>query len=246
MAASCCAATSTRCLVASSSSRARKSTLTMNPSLALNHSLASSSMRASLYGPSPALRFTPRSVALRRMSSDCLSSSRLPLEQLVCCNTPKKHTSTTALYLESPTRHFTDLESDTNFHGDTRKHISAVMAFALCFLASATTATSSPAGASGSSTSPKIQGGGMGPRKTKPKFPFSKLRAEEDVHKGQEEAKDNPYLVSQAEVFSLCVKCQMCSACDPHCHLSPILLKSIRFPREFSRELDGQWKIHIL
>jgi len=83
----------------------------------------------------------------------------------------------------------------------TRKQLSAMMAFALCFLASATTTTSNHGGSSGPNPSAKFQGGGggsgLGPRKSKPVFLFSKLKAEKDVQKVQEEAVKEPYLVSE-------------------------------------------------
>jgi hypothetical protein len=77
------------------------------------------------------------------------------------------------------------------------------MAFALCFLASATTATTTHGGSTGTNPSTKFQGsggggggGGLGPHKTKPVFLFSKLKAEKEVQKVQEEACRDPYLVS--------------------------------------------------
>lgn len=81
----------------------------------------------------------------------------------------------------------------------TKKHLSAIMAFALCFLASASTATSTHGGSTGTNPSAKFQGGGggLGPRKSKPVFLFSKLKAEKEVQKVQEEAAHDPYLVSE-------------------------------------------------
>lgn len=104
----------------------------------------------------------------------------------------------TAPWLEYLRRRAGSLENCDDVNSTSRKQLSALVAFALCFLASATTtASSSHAASSGPNASAKFQGGGIGPpKKTKPMFLFSKLKAEEDVKKVKEEAKKDPYLVS--------------------------------------------------
>lgn len=94
----------------------------------------------------------------------------------------------------------------------TRKQLSAMIAFALCFLASASSSTTGSSSSTTSSTTtssnqerPKFtpggDGGGGGGKlkstKTKPMFLFSKLQAEKDVQQVQKDATENPYLVSE-------------------------------------------------
>jgi hypothetical protein len=204
MAASCCASTSTR-FVASSSCRARKTrTLAMkNPPMALAHySSGAGSTRRSMSSPvwpvSPSIYSTPRSVSLRRISSDSLRSQHRSLAEPVLEKAP----ASGAMWLEYIRRHALSLEDVQT--QSTRKQLSAVMAFAVCFLASASTSTSNDARTSGPNPSAKFnQGGGsLKSKKTKPMFLFSKLQAEKDVQKVQEDAAENPYLVNTADFFT--------------------------------------------
>ncbi len=184
MTMACCASTSTR-FVASSSCRARKTrTLSIHSPTSLNSRLWTGHAHSSA-----------RSNSLRRISSESHTSPR----GHILAEPFKKLPATRTLCLEYLWRQSASLE-DVQAQSTARKQLSVMMAFALCFLASATTTTSNHDGSSGSNPSAKFQGGGggggLGPHKTKPVFLFSKLKAEKDVQKVQEEAAKEPYLVS--------------------------------------------------
>lgn len=250
MAASCCAATSTR-FVASSSCRARKTrTLAMkNPPTigsALAHysssSSSSSGNRRCMTAPavwtvSPrsgyASSSSPRSSSSLSVSSLRKFASNSPLRSqphqqqqhrsrtsvaaaAVAVEPVLLETSSTALSSAAPSggtklldylrRHACLSLEDLQAHSGSRnKELSVVMAFALCFLASAsttsTTSRNDPSVKLSSSSGGGGGGGGLKPSKTKPTFMFSKLQAEKDVAKLQKDAAENPYLVSTAELY---------------------------------------------
>ena len=193
MAASCCASTSTR-FVASSSYRARnKRTLAIH-----HHPLAfnatskignQSPMWAGYGGSASRLRLRGVAVDLFPTQTRAVYGG---LPELL-----PRAAASSRCWLEYLRRHAQTFQ-DTPAHS--RKKISTMVACALCFVASAssaTTASQSSAGPNPASNKFSPGGGGLGPRKTtQPGFVFSKQKAEEEVRKVEDDARQNPYLVS--------------------------------------------------
>lgn len=166
------------------------------------------------------------SVSLRKFSSDpVLRQRHRSLAAAASAAEPvfgkkSKSPASGALWLEYLRRHaaiitLEDVHAAQQQQSDqsqsTRKQLSAMVAFALCFLASASSSTTGSSSSTSSTTTtssnqeaPKFtpggDGGGGGGKlkstKTKPMFLFSKLQAEKDVQQVQKDATENPYLVS--------------------------------------------------
>ena len=238
----CAASTSTR-FVASSSYRAHKSrTLSIHSPISSLHPTntpACGIWIGSLYS-------SPRSVGLRRVPWDARVSQRL---QQSWSEPFPPSPATGALCWEYLRRHVLTGEGIPP-QPSTKKHLSAIMAFALCFLASASTATTTHGGSTGTNPSTKFQGGGgggggLGPHKTKPVFLFSKLKAEKEVQQVQEEASRDPYLVSSSKIGPDVVSSMLhnwCTARSTHTDISLFVLLR-RFRKEFSKAPGGPWRI---
>jgi hypothetical protein len=235
MATSCYAATSTR-FVASSSCRARtKRTLSINHPLALNATRigAQSPLWAGCGGSSA------RSM-LREISVDRLPTKNWTMNELIA-ELPRVPSA--RYWLEYLRRHAKNLHEAPS---QSRKKVSTIMACAFCFLASASSATTGSQSSGGPNTTSTFNSGGngLGPRKnTQPVFVFSKQKAEDDVRKVEDDARDNPYLVSEGlwnprlvrffKEFSVA-------------HSFPLhgMLGHRRSQRVFFKVLDGLWRTH--
>ena len=191
MATSCCASTSTR-FVANSSYRARnKRTLAIHHPLAFNISSrigAHSPMWAGYGGSASAL-------ILRGVAADVFPTQNRALYGLR--ELLPRATAASRCWFEHLRRHAQNFQ-ETQTHS--RKEMLTMMACALCFVASASSATTvsqTSAGPNPASKKFSSGGGGLGPRKsTHPVFVFSKQKAEEEVRKVEDDARENPYLVS--------------------------------------------------
>lgn len=144
------------------------------------------------------------------------SSASATSASATSASTTSTSTTTSARWLEHLRRQTVgDNHNDNSSNSSQKQQLSAaIMAFALCMLAS-TAATTTAASASttptmksssstnldagnGVSASASAGAGGLSPHTNAPKptFMFSRLKAEQEVQKVQEEAAQNPYLVS--------------------------------------------------
>jgi hypothetical protein len=184
MATSSCAATSSR-FVASSSYRVRA-----KRTLAMNHPLA---MNATKIGARSPLRNEYGGSSCRSMAR---GNSEKSLPTWVLGGVRSELPSAAKYWLEYLRMHEHYWQEAPI---QSRKKMSTMMACALCFLASAASATTGSQSSEGQNAPAKYNsgGGGLGPRKTtQPIFVFSKQKAEEEVRKVECDAREDPYLVS--------------------------------------------------
>ena len=237
MAASCCvAATSTRFVVASSSCRARKTRTLAMPHYSSSSTVSSSSSssnRGTLSRAPPGWAVSlssahsstrPSPVSLRRFSLDSSlrsqhrHSSRTLAPEAAAEQVFEKSSAPASgrLWLEHLRRHTSSLENAQAYQSS-RRQLSAILAFALCFVASgssatATTTTSNQEEHLESSSDPSPESEKLNnkndassasgkPGKTKPTFMFSKFQAEKDVQNLQADSSKNPYLVSTSNLI---------------------------------------------